>query len=218
MLALVGLWSVVASVLVIAALDAWTWNWPRSPVTRTISEYAQGPLAWPFHLAVLALAFGSLAVGTAMVRQRLAHRMSGGLLALGLWSAGLVLVVVFEKHDWSQGPSTSGYIHQLSSLTAFIALPVAGVLLARPWRGDDRWRTWARRTGGLALVSMLWFVPIVGAVFISVATDLAWWRIVPLGLAERLLTLTEVLVVLALGGWTLAAAVPEAVENTTAEN
>lgn len=204
-LALVGVTGVVTSVVVIGALDVWTIDWPRSPVTRTISEYAQGPLWWPFYAAVLLLAAGSLAILLAMVRQRLTRPSSAGTVAVALWSLGLTFVVLFEKHDWSQGPSVSGYIHQLSSLTAFVSLPVAGVLLARPWRRHDRWRIAARWTSWLGVASMLWFVPLLGAVALSLATEIAWWQLVPLGLTERALVLTEILVLFAMARWSIAA-------------
>jgi len=204
-LAMMGAAGVLIAVAVVGALDVWTFNWPRSPITRTISEYAQGPLWWPFYGAVLLLAVGSLAILMAMVRQRLTRPLSAGAVAVALWSLGLTFVVLFEKHDWSQGPSMSGYIHQLASLTAFISLPVAGVLLARPWRGHDRWRVAARWTSWLGVISMLWFVPILGAVVLSIATEIAWWQLVPLGLTERALVLTEILVLLAMARWSLAA-------------
>lgn len=208
-----GLTGVVLAVAIVGALDVWTFGWPRSPITRTISEYAQGPFWWPFYLAVLSLAAGSLAILVAMVRRRLTRPLSAGAVALVLWSIGLTFVVLFEKHDWSQGPSMSGYVHQLSSLVAFLSLPVAGVLLARPWRRHDRWQAVAGWTSWLGLASMLWFVPILGALVLNLATDIAWWRLVPLGLTERALVLTEILVVIAMARWTYAASAQENIET-----
>ena len=203
-LVMTGLTGVLSSVAVVGALDVWTFGWPRSPITRTISEYAQGPLWWPFHLAVVSLAVGSLLILVALVRRRLAKPVSGGALALGLWSLGLIFVVLFEKHDWSEGPSVSGYVHQLSSVIAFLSLPVAAVLLARPWQRHDRWRVAAGWTSRLGWASMLWFVPILGALIVNFTTDIAWWQLIPLGLTERALVLTEVSVVVAMARWAMA--------------
>ena len=205
-LVVVGMAGVVLAVVVVGVLDLWTFGEPHNPLTHTISEYAQGPFWLPFHLAVLSLAGGSLAILVAMVRRRLARPLSAGAVALGLWSMGLIFVVLFEKHDWSQGPSASGYVHQSASLIAFLSLPVAAVLLAAPWRRHDRWRVAASWTSRLGLVSMLWFVPILGALILNFATDVEWWRLVPLGLTERTLVLTEILVLVAMARWTLAAA------------
>lgn len=205
LLAIGGTAAVAASVVVVGVLDAWTLDWPRSPVTRTISEYALGPLAVPFHIAVLLLAAGSVAVLVALVRAGLTGGRSGGVIAVALWSIGLTMVVLFQKHDWSVGPSPSGYVHQLSSLTAFVSLPIGGVLLTRPWHRDGRWAGRVRPARVMALLSLLWFPLIIAALLIAAFTGVSWWHLVPLGLTERLLTITEVVVVLLLGRWAMAA-------------
>ena len=59
-LALAGIVGVSTAAVGIAALDVWTLDWPRNPLVRTISEYALGPMAWPFYIAVLLVAAGSV--------------------------------------------------------------------------------------------------------------------------------------------------------------
>jgi len=176
------------------------------PVRRTISEYALLEGGWLFDVAVVLLALGSAGVLAALVAARLTPARSLPVVLLGAWCVGLLLVVAFEKTNWSIGPSVSGYIHRYASLVAFLALPLGALLLVRRHRGDPatrplrigvRWGSW------LALAS---FLPIVGAIALRGVIGLPWWRAVPLGLLERGLALAEVLVVALLGLWALAQA------------
>lgn len=174
------------------------------PVRRTISEYALVPGGWVFDVAVAGLALGSAGVLAALVAARLTRPLSAPSVLLGAWCVGLLLVVGFEKTNWSIGPSFSGYVHRYSSLVAFLALPLGALLLARRHRQDPTARPWLRgvRLGSwLALAS---FLPIVGAIAARGVAGVPWWRAVPLGLLERGLALAEVLVVALLAAWALA--------------
>ena len=67
-------------------------------------------------------------------------RLRGAAVSLlAAWSACLVVVVAFEKIDWSVGPTPTGYVHRYASLLAFFCLPAAALALGRAWRGDARW-------------------------------------------------------------------------------
>lgn len=176
------------------------------PIRRTISEYALGPWAWMFDIGVIALAIGSVAVMAALARAGLLRPLSGASLLLGIWAVGMVAVVVFEKTNWSIGPSLSGYIHRYASLGAFLALPLAALLVARAQRGVAHSlvsRVWIRV---LALAALGWFLPIVWGFALRPITGRQWWNAVPLGLIERGLALTEVFVVVALAAWAAGAA------------
>ncbi len=192
------------------------------PVRRTISEYALVGGGWLFDVAVVGLALGSAGVLAALVAARLTPLRSLPAALLGAWCAGLLLVVAFEKTNWSIGPSVAGYVHRYASLVAFLAflaflaLPLGALLLARRHRADQAarpFRTGVRWGSWVALAS---FLPIVGAIAARTVTGVPWWRAVPLGLLERGLALAEVLVVALLGAWALAharrsvAATPEA--------
>ena len=135
------------------------------PVRRTISEYALGEHGWMFDVGVIGLAVGSVLVLLALVGAGLLGRSSTGAVALGVWAVTLLVVVAFEKANWSIGPSVGGYIHRYASLAAFVALPrrragpgpaLAAGPAVRPLRGrrpraglalarlalDDRPRAW----------------------------------------------------------------------------
>ena len=176
------------------------------PVRRTISEYALVPGGWVFDAAVVALALGSAAVLGALVSAGLTRARSAPALLLGLWCLGLLLVVAFEKTNWSIGPSVSGYIHRYASLAAFLALPSGAILLARRWRTDPRDRPFRRTVTGFSALALVSFLPIVVAIAARGVIGVPWWRAVPLGLLERVLSLSEVVVVVVLGAWAVARA------------
>lgn len=199
-----GLAAVVLALVVIGGMHLAGPSSRVDPVRRTISEYALLPGGWLFDVAVVALAVGSAGVIAALVAARLTPARSLPVVLLGAWCVGLLLVVAFEKTNWSIGPSLSGYIHRYASLVAFIALPLGALLLARRHRHDPAarpFRTGVRVGSWLALAS---FLPIVGAIALRGVTGVPWWRAVPLGLLERGLALAEVLVVALLGAWALA--------------
>jgi hypothetical protein len=194
---------VALSVLLVTALHIVVGPARVNPLRRTISEYAFSEYDWLFNAGVLALAAGSAAVLVALVRTGLVPAASTAGALLATWSAALVLVVAFEKIDWSVGPSLGGYIHRYAGLLAFSSLPLAALLVARRWRGDPRERRSATATWWLALASLAWLLPIIGW-FVLRSTGV---RVpVPLGLMERGLALTEVAAVLALGWWATRAA------------
>ncbi|NUS63029.1 MAG: DUF998 domain-containing protein [Saccharothrix sp.] len=171
---------------------------------RTISEYALGPHRRVFDTAVLLLVLGSTAILAVLVRRGVAKWHSVGSVAFGAWSVGLTLVVIFPKNDWAVGPSTSGSIHRVGSLLAFVALPIAATLLARPWRHDPVWGGHARWTFRFGLLSALAFTPLLYAIGVNAVVGTSWWRVFPLGYVERLLVLTEVVAVLVAGLWAIA--------------
>jgi len=171
------------------------------PIRRTISEYALGEYGWMFDLGVIGLAVGSLLVLLALIRAGLLGPYSAGALALGTWSVTLLVVVAFEKANWSIGPSVGGYIHRYASLAAFIALPVAALALGRRWRRDPQFGRCAAGSRVLGWVSLGWLSTIVLGVFLRPLTGVPWWQFVPLGLVERGLAITEVVAVVVMAAW-----------------
>ncbi|MEU8245338.1 DUF998 domain-containing protein [Nonomuraea sp. NPDC048916] len=192
-----GLGAVGAGVALIAGLDLLNLG-EINPLRRTISEHGLGAQGWIFGLGVALLAGGSAAIGVSLARIRLAGTF--GTLALMAWSAGLLVTASFPKHDWSVGPSLSGSIHRAGSLVAFLSLPLAALIIARPWRHAEG-RRHAVFAFGLGLGSVLWVVGIGAMVLVGARTGLSWWQVMPLGLVERGLAATEVAAVVALGVW-----------------
>ena len=193
-LALVGGAAVVVTVVVIGALHFLPPTSEISPIRRTISEYGLTSLAWAFNLGVLSLAVGSGFVFTALwLRRRLS--IAAGVFG-GLWVIALIGIVSFPKFSRTLGGAQlSGSIHRSASVVAFLALPVAVLLVCL--RRDLRRQIWAKIGAVLAVGGLAWFVPIVMAI---VTSPFAWWQQIPLGLVERGLALTEVLALLSVAG------------------
>ncbi|WP_187414552.1 DUF998 domain-containing protein [Nonomuraea sp. PA05] len=192
-----GLGAAAAGSLVILGLDLTSFD-ETNPFRRTISEHGLGPDGWVFGLGVGLLAAGSLAIGVSLARKRLAGVF--GTFALLGWSVGLFITAWFEKHDWSVGPSLSGSIHRVGSFVAFLCLPLAAVIIARPWRHRVRSRA-TLVAFGLGICSVLWVAGIGAVMLVASGNGLPWYRVMPLGLVERGLAVTEVAALLTLGVW-----------------
>ena len=176
------------------------------PVRRTISEYALGDHGWMFDVGVIGLAVGSVLVLLALVGAGLIGRSSTAAVALGVWGATLLVVVAFEKANWSVGPSVGGYIHRYASLAAFVALPVAALALGRRWRRDPLFGWYPIGLRVLGWLSFGWLSTIVLGVALRPLTGVPWWRFVPLGVFERGVALTEVAALVVMGVWAAHAA------------
>jgi hypothetical protein len=105
------------------------------------------------------------------------HRMAAVLLVA--WTAGLLAAAVIPTNEPGLPMDTAAYLHRYASVVAFVAVPIAGWLLAGQLGG--RVGGWLR---ALTLTSLL----LAGAMI---------WSAYPgdrvlIGLAERLLILTEV--------------------------
>lgn len=187
----------LVGVLVAIALTGWLdLSSGEDVVRRTISGYVfTDPV--PFTTAVVALVVGSAAVFIGLLRQRVMTLASPSAWLLAAWALGLAAVAIFPKHDWSVGPSVSGHIHRVGSLVAFIALPIAVVLLtAHAVRRSGAW--WARSALGFAIASFAYLAYLAWIIYDAGQSGTAWWQAVPLGLAERILLALEVGAVAAL--------------------
>lgn len=184
-----GIVVLALGVLVVVAVDVAGAGAPGAIVHLTISQAGLTPLAPVFDTAVLMIAAGCAVVLTVAVGLRRADRLPWrvGAVAGAVAVAGFVLVASFTKQDWSQPTAMSGTIHRLGSLMAFVALPVAVIALARRARV-------ARRLAAAAIVAaalgMASFLPVVIAIM-AVGMSGGWWLVVPLGLIERTIALSD---------------------------
>ncbi|MEV0311659.1 DUF998 domain-containing protein [Nonomuraea fuscirosea] len=194
-----GLGVAGAGIAVILGLELASFD-EMDPFRRTISQHGLGPGGWIFGLGVGLLAVGSAAIGVSLARKRLAGVF--GMIALMGWSVGLLMTAWFEKHDWSVGPSLSGSIHRVGSFVAFLCLPLAVVIIARPWRRERSRATLVAFAFGVC--SVLWVAGIGTMMIVGAAEGLPWYRVMPLGLVERGLAISEVAALLALGVWAAA--------------
>jgi Protein of unknown function (DUF998) len=211
-----GLVGVGLSVVLVGALHVVATG--VDPVRRTISEYALGENRFMFDAGVLGLSVGSALVLLALVRAGLLRWPSHGAVALGTWSAALVVVVAFEKTDWAAGPSVGGTIHRYASLVAYLSVPpVAALALGRRWRGDAYWGRFAATSRTLGVLALA----VLGAIMVRIALwgvpGVPWAQILPLGLAERGLAIVEVAAVAVFALWSLRATAASRAAEAPAE-
>jgi hypothetical protein len=160
-----------------------------SPLTRTISEYGLSTNKGLFNTAVLLVAGGSAALfGIQLWRRALP---AASVVAGALWTLSLLAVVAFPKTNWATGPSADGTVHRIASVIGFVCLPIG--ILAAAGRVFPRSANWRRAARVLGVVSLLWFGVILGAIVVSLVVGGHWWTLIPLGLVERLMALTEVI-------------------------
>jgi len=186
--------SVVAILTLDAILGGQSHRPGRTLRMATISEYIYTAGGWAFLTGVLALAVGSILLLAGLIRAGVVAPLSFGSILMSLWVIGLVGVAAFPKHNWEIGPSTSGSIHRMATLLAFVSLPAAVLAIARRHRQ-------ARPAVWLAYGSIAWLSVLFGAIAVSMVTDLRWHRIIPLGIVERGIVAFEVGALIAFGVW-----------------
>ncbi|MFG2334146.1 DUF998 domain-containing protein [Streptomyces sp. NPDC048604] len=117
----------------IAAADVLTPQY--SPVSEVVSRYVNGSAGWLVTLALIAIGTASVALTVRLGRVpgRSAARRTGRA-ALAVWSCGVLVAAVFPADPpgrWSR-PSVSEMVHGTAAWPAFVALPVAALLLTGP--------------------------------------------------------------------------------------
>ncbi|MCX4386727.1 DUF998 domain-containing protein [Micromonospora peucetia] len=186
LLALGGI-ALAALLAVIGHLEV---NEDLNPWALTVSDFAVSDRGGVIDVAMVVLAAASAVLLPALRR---AGRLPGagrpgvgrpraGLLAealLAAWVGGLLLAAVVPTNEPGLPMDTAAYVHRYSSVVAFLALPVAGWLLARRLPGAA-----GRPVRGLAAAS------------VALAAAMVWSAYpgdrLLLGLVERVLILTEV--------------------------
>jgi hypothetical protein len=161
----------------------------------TISEYVYTPGSATFVAAVLILTGASAAVLYGLIRAGRVRLWSPGAVLMMLWVVGMLAVVAFPKHNWVTGPSVSGTVHRYATLMAFVALPLAVLLITRGRGGVARAARW------LAMIGIGWLSVLFGAIAVGVVTGQRWWTLIPLGVVERGIAGFEVAALIALGVW-----------------
>ncbi|WP_406038045.1 DUF998 domain-containing protein [Micromonospora sp. NBC_00898] len=171
LLALGGI-AVAAVLTLIGHLEV---NDDLSPWSLTVSDFAVSDRGGVIDVAMAVLAAATAAL-IPVLRRLGAGRPAAALL--GAWTAGLVVAALVPTNEPGAPLDAAAYLHRYASVVAFLALPLAGWLLARH-RG--RAAPWLR---ALALTSL------------ALAAAMVWSAYpghrVLIGLAERLLILTEV--------------------------
>jgi hypothetical protein len=106
-----------------------------SPVDDAVSYYMNGRLGWVLGAGLVLMGFGSLALLFALRRFLGAANARWGLRWLAVWAAGAIVGGIFPpdpRGHWGNPPSVSGLIHANVAMIAFLAFPIAALLLSGP--------------------------------------------------------------------------------------
>ncbi|BCJ58610.1 hypothetical protein Jiend_20320 [Micromonospora endophytica] len=150
------------------------------PLRLTVSDYAVSDSGGMIHVAMLLLAAASAVLVPAV--RRLGppdSRRHTATAMLTVWASGLLVSGLVPTNPPGTTMDTAAYVHRYASVVAFLALPVAGWLLAaRLPAGARRW---------LRILTVASLVLAAAMAWSAYPGDRALY-----GLIERALILTEV--------------------------
>jgi len=194
---LTGLFAAPAAV---AALDLANpqWSWIELPA----STFVDGRSGWLLSLAAISAGLATAAMIRPMAANTRGSRAGVGLL--GVWATGMViggLVPADPPGRWDD-QTTANTVHGVAALTAFLALPIAAVLLTGAWWRDPR----RRRFRGRLLVTAAAAVATYAA-FMVAMVDLMGGPDLAVGPHPTIAGLLERVMLWSYVGWLATAAV-----------
>jgi hypothetical protein len=106
------------------------------PADRFISEYALGSFSYLLTTAFLALGLGSLLLASALFRLESGGGFiwKAGLALLTIWGVSVMLDGIFPIDKGVTPVTSSGQIHLMAAMVAFLALMVSALLLSLRFR------------------------------------------------------------------------------------
>ncbi|MCG5212641.1 DUF998 domain-containing protein [Streptosporangium sp. KLBMP 9127] len=177
------------------------------PLHSVISEYAFEPEGWLLAASLTLFAAGSVLFAVAMIKAGADRRIAWLIV---VWGLCMLLIGAFPTDKPGVPLSMSGGIHRYAAFVAFLSMPVAGLALARRL-GRDRSAAVMRVLSGIALACLV--AVVVPYVLRMGGLDVANEDI-PAGLTQRLVVVTEVGVLVLLGGLLRRQAIGRAVRQT----
>ena len=163
------------------------------PLHSVISEYAWANGGWLLPTSLTLFAIGSGLIAAALRRSGADRR---AVLLVVAWGTCMLLLGAFPTDKPGIALSLSGGIHRYAGFAAFLAMPVAGFLLAK---AQSRYAGAVKVLSGVALGGLLLVVvPYIVRMFGIPLTNAD----IPAGLTQRLVVVAEV-GVLALVGLSL---------------
>ncbi|MGW4507281.1 DUF998 domain-containing protein [Streptomyces sp. NPDC004436] len=161
-----------------------------SPWSLTVSDFAALDRGGPIETTMAVLGIASLAL-LVVARARLASVRGLPSVLLAVWGVGLVVAAVVPTDPLVAHVGGPALVHRYASIAAFVALPAAGLLLARRFEADDHARGTARWLRALACAAL------AGAVLMAYSAGPGGRELI--GLVERLLLGCEVVLLGLLG-------------------
>lgn len=164
LLAVLGAGSYVVALLVLHMLRP-----EIDPATDAASAYATGDQAWLMTVALVCQGVAGLALATALRHGLVAPaRTAAGVTLLAAYGVAQLVAAVTPLELEGAPTTAAGTVHTVAAEVAFVALPLAAVVVARAAGRDPIWRT--RRT--LLLAATTGLVVAMGATVVAGSSDL----------------------------------------------
>lgn len=162
------------------------------PVHTVISEYAFEAAGWMLPLSLTLFSVAATIIGAMLARRGEDRAVA---LLVGTWGLCMLLIGAFPTDEPGVPLSMSGGIHRYAAFVAFLAMPIAGLLLARRYAASP----YARPVRLLSLAALgvlvLVVLPYVVRMFgVDLTND-----DIPAGVIQRLVVGFEVAVLAMLG-------------------
>jgi hypothetical membrane protein len=127
-----------------------------NPISQAESDLAVGPYGWIMAINFVLRGLLSFAFIAALVKGAPpAVRSRAGLILLGIWAVGALLLALFPT-DLAGGRVTAhGAIHLLVALIAFICVAVGEFILSQRLSADSRWRALQRPALTVAILVLI---------------------------------------------------------------
>ena len=112
-----------------------------SPIRQAESDLGVGPFGWVMSINFVVRGLLSFALIAALVKGApAAVRSRAGLIWLGIWAAGALLLSIFAA-DVGGKATLHGVIHLVVAFIAFISVTVGEIILSLRFSADARWQS-----------------------------------------------------------------------------
>lgn len=110
-------------------------------ITKAESDLAVGPYGFLMAINFVIRGLLSLALLIALTRTTTKEgRSQFGLILLGIWAVGALLLALFPTDLAGQKPTLHGLIHLLVAFIAFVCVAIGELLLSLRFAADERWQ------------------------------------------------------------------------------
>ena len=127
-----------------------------SPIRQPESDLAVGPYGWLMTINFLIRGLLSFALIAGLVKgTAAAARSRVGLILLGIWAAGALLLSLFPTDLAGERVTRHGAIHLLVAVIAFLCAAVGAIIISRRFAADAAWRSFSRPALILAVLTAI---------------------------------------------------------------
>lgn len=130
---------------------------PYNPLRQAESDLAVGfSFSWLMTINFVIRGLLSFALIAGLVKgMTVAGRSRAGLILLGVWAVGALLLAVFPTDLAGERVTRHGAIHLLVAVIAFLCVAVGEIILSWQFAADARWRSLARPARILAVLTLI---------------------------------------------------------------